>query len=95
VTRAEKRRQEHEEKIAKLRERGVKHYKTHLGEKPPAFPRLPRTQREVQMHLSGRHTDLFRDPVNRQERREWDKFWKLKGPGFTKPDRSGERYSRG
>lgn len=83
MTRAERRREGKESKLAALRERGIKHYKTHLGERPSG-PKFPTTQKEVQAHLTGRYPHLFRDPVNRQERRQWDRFWKLKGKGYTK-----------
>jgi hypothetical protein len=91
-TRAENRRAEYEEKLQKLWDRGVKHFRVHLGEKPSPLPIMPRTQREMQLHLSGKHTDKYRGPQNRKERREWDRFWKLKGRGFTKPEKRGERF---
>lgn len=56
--------------------------------------RLPRNNDEMKMHLSGRYTEIFRDPVNRKERRWWDKFWKLKGRGFTKPKHKGDSKKR-
>jgi hypothetical protein len=55
-------------------------------------PRMPRTRKEMQLHLSGRHTNQFRDPITRSEKREWDKFWKEKGRGYTKPLKKGERF---
>lgn len=58
----------------------------------PKAPRMPRTQREMQEHLSGKHPDKYRNPVNREERRAWDKFWQLKGRGFTKPTKKGEQF---
>ncbi len=64
-----------------------KHYKLHLGEKPPKT-RIPQTPQEMRDFLSSRvHTPHLREPVNRKERREWDKFWTLKGKGFTKAGR--------
>ena len=90
IKRAEKRREAHENKMKELHDRGVKHYG--VGDRPPTLPRMPKTQREMQMHLSGKRPELFRDPVNRAERREWDRYWKLKGRGFTKPEKSGERF---
>ncbi len=90
VERAKKRRAGQEAKLKELHDRGVPLRK--VGEKQPRPPRLPRTQREMQEHLSGRHTDKYRGPVNRKERREWDRFWQLKGRGFTKPLKSGERF---
>lgn len=55
-------------------------------------PRVPTTQKDMQMHLSGRFPHLFRDPINRAERRAWDKWWKQKGRGLTKPVKKGERF---
>ena len=81
ATRAETRRQARDEKIT---ERGLKHYKTHLGEAPPKNPRVPKTKEEMQYHMAGKHTHLFREPMTRKEKREWDKFWTLKGKGITK-----------
>ncbi len=63
----------------------------HISERQPG-PRLPSNQREMQAHLTGRYTDQFRGPINRKERRWWDKWWKLKGRGFTKPMKKGERF---
>lgn len=81
----------------KQREKNTKdikkpYLKIHLGEKPSGLPKVPQNKREMQMHLSGRHTDTFRDPVTRAERRAWDKWWKFKGVGYTKPERKGERF---
>ena len=64
----------------------------HYSELPSTRPRMPRTQREMQLHLSGRHEHIFRGPINRKERREWNKYWTLKGRGFTKPMKKGERF---
>jgi hypothetical protein len=63
------------------------HYKLHLGQRPPTTPRVPRNQKEMQMHLSGKHVDKFRDPITRAELREWEKYWKMKGKGFTKSEK--------
>lgn len=90
VKRAERRRQKKEEKLEELRGRGVPHYG--VNDKIPRLPRMPVTKREMQEHLSGRHKDKFRDPITKREQREWDKFWKLKGRGFTKPVLAGERF---
>jgi hypothetical protein len=92
-TRAERRRKDHDKKLQALWDRGVKHIS--VDEKISPFPIMPRTQREMQQHLSGKHTDKFRGPLNRAERREWDRFWKLKGRGFTKPEKRGERFTGG
>ncbi len=50
------------------------------------------TTRGVQGALSN-NDPRFRGPLNHDERRAWDKWWKLKGRGFTKPD--GKRRNRG
>jgi hypothetical protein len=82
LNRNEKRRQEKEQ----AREaKGLKHVRRHLGESLEETRKIPETKAEMQRHLSGRHTHLYREPMNREERREWDRWWKLKGKGFTKP----------
>lgn len=65
-------------------ERPDVHLKRHLGERPEKFPRVPKTKREMQMHLSGKHPHFFRDPQTRKEKRDWEKYWQYKGKGFTK-----------
>lgn len=57
-------------------------------------PRMPRSQREMQQHLSGRYEHVFRGPETREERRWWHNWWTLKGRGFTKPERIGERIKK-
>lgn len=56
--------------------------------------RLPRNDEEMKAHLSGRYPHLFRNPVNRAERRWWDKYWKLRGRGFTKTPFKGDSEAR-
>lgn len=87
MTRAERRRAGHD---ARIKDRDLPHRKVNDVRPPP--PILPRTQRQMQEHMSGKHPDKYRDPVNRAERREWDRFWQLKGRGFTKPAKKGERF---
>lgn len=81
------RRQQQEEKVQGWRDRGI----PHITETTPG-PRMPRSDHEVKMHLTGRYKHLFRNPINREERRWWDNYWKLRGRGFTKPERKGERF---
>lgn len=72
---------------------GVKPKLPHVatGEKISQLPRMPQTRREMRMHLSGRHTDKFREPISRKERRQWERFWKLKGRGFTQSPKGGRQ----
>lgn len=44
--------------------------------------RLPQNRRERGMYLQG--DTRFRQPVNRKERREWNRMWKLRGRGITR-----------
>lgn len=61
------------------------YYAKHLGEHPP-HTRMPRNDQEMRDHLSSMtHTPHLRGPVNREERREWARYWTLRGKGFTKP----------
>ena len=90
--RSEERREKGRRRQLELRkeEKAIPHFEN--GEKPSKLPRVPTTMKEAKLHLSGRHTHLFRDPITREERRAWDKLWKLKGAGWNKPTVKGERY---
>ena len=48
------------------------------------------TEYGVRMLLSK--DPAYRGPENRDERRRWDKWWRLKGRGYTKPRKRGERF---
>lgn len=79
-TRAERRREAREKNKQKI----DTHLKRHLGENPSGLPRVPKTKKEMQVHLGGKKPEIFREPNNRAEKRAWDKWWKLKGKGYTK-----------
>lgn len=44
---------------------------------------VPVTKEGMQELLSGRST-RYRYPINRAERKRWDRWWQYKGRGFTK-----------
>ncbi len=84
-TRAELRRLPRAKRLQELKEAGVP-----TRDELRSGPIAPRNEREMQMHLSGRFPNLFREPIYRAEKRAWDKFWKLRGRGFTKTPYKGD-----
>lgn len=54
--------------------------------------RMPRSQREMQQYLSGKYAHIFRGPITREERRWWNNYWRIRGRGFTKPEKRGEKF---